>query len=532
MMSVEKLYQNDPTLLEILRDLLGFALAIIRKTIAGEEKTAQILFLVTATYLTQYPLHSILQANSGLGKTHIADNILKMFPQDDILKYSRTTKTWADHAGDTLDYRILYLSQLRDQDKSDSLQILLTEHGLMTGTVEREGTKFKTVTKTTNGHFSMISTTVYPFEPQMATRVFTLNPDESPEQTARIISLQMRNSSHPWEAVSVNYEGIRTAISWLKDCGCKEVVIPFAELMRVPIIYTRARRDWQRLEGLTKCLAMTRQTQREILESNSKRYVVAEWCDYLDVLEIAGGVISQTLVGLTDRERMILDTINDEFAGTEFDVSQLRERIGSRVSLGPAMMKRLLAGIAKKDYIEQTRKGGGQSKQNLYRLVSGAYHNLPTKVLGGVTDQAAAEEIAKWRSSLSDVQWHRYEGLSLVPVDKGTTSSAPDIVEQPPSNESSLEDGGFNIVTNTQEGHEPSTKSGEVDHGPLSIPNPTIQGPEMNEPFTHNPVIRGPDTNGPYNNSEPPPPTPPSSSLPTPPSGGASNLGTLGKRSD
>ncbi|MGD0804482.1 MAG: hypothetical protein ABSA11_10470 [Candidatus Bathyarchaeia archaeon] len=417
-MSLDSLYANDPTLLKTLTDPLAHARSLLSKVIAGEEQNALTLYLVTASYVTERPLSAFLQGRSGLGKTHVLEGVTSLFPPSDLIKISRSTDKWLDYCENLLMHKILYFGQLRDMDKSESLQMLLTENGIATMTLERAGKTFAPTQKTTQGLFSVLSSTVEHYEPQMDTRVFTLTPDDSQEQTARIMALQQHQSAYPWEIIDVKEptEELRKAVSWLRDLGVKDVVVPFAKLIKMPTHVTRARRDWQKLEGLTKSLAMLRQTQRDIIEVGGKKYVVAEWQDFLEVLNIAGGILHGTLTGLSERQQTVLSIVGEYFMGSEFSVSDVCERCRSKVGLGPTAMKRLLADLCRLDYVEQTRRGGGYSRQNLYRLLSDGHDKLGS-VAYIPSEADMGDFVTEWRSLLGGAQWHRYEGLRLVPKD-------------------------------------------------------------------------------------------------------------------
>lgn len=74
-------------------------------------------------------------------------------------------------------------------------------------------------------------------DPQMETRTFTIHPNESAEQTEKIQRQQAFWDANPWEkekAISQVQE-IRKLVRWIRDYGVKEVVIPYAELIKLPV---------------------------------------------------------------------------------------------------------------------------------------------------------------------------------------------------------------------------------------------------------------------------------------------------------
>ena len=70
------------------KDVLGAFEAIWRKSMAGEVKSAKLLFLVATCRLFDHPMHAAIKGPSAAGKSEVRKRVLKFFPSEAVLSFT------------------------------------------------------------------------------------------------------------------------------------------------------------------------------------------------------------------------------------------------------------------------------------------------------------------------------------------------------------------------------------------------------------------------------------------------------------
>ena len=398
------LFLPDEGVLNILNDKpFEYIKKCLDTKIIGEEPNKLALFLSKLTYFTKNPTHEIIQGESGVGKTHLALGVFDLFPEEDVVKLSRVTATWADYTQDELNQKIVLLQQLGGlSSSSDSIHIMMSERGLSLGTVKRVGNEWVSHRTDSNARFSLTSTTTrLTIDPQMETRTLSLIPDESAKQTAAIQRHQAQLDAFPWEMSQRNeaVRNVKDIIRYLRDSGVKNVVVPYSELIQLPNDVIRTRRDRPKILAIIKSLTMLRQMNRLTFEKDEVEYIIAEWDDCLDVLSLCGSVISQTIQQFSDADIELLDTLQSWFGQMPFTVNDVQKHTPHssstvRIKLGKLREKGVISVV----------QGGGRSRKNQYTINSYEQSTFLAE-MKSIDKAIVAEVVEQWKERRGTVKW-------------------------------------------------------------------------------------------------------------------------------
>jgi len=413
----EEIFEVDKELYAILRgDVLGYVKKRLDKVIVGEDENKMTLFLALLSYLRPKPIHVILKGPSGVGKSWLLENVAKAFPTDDVIKVTRVTPSWIDRcAEEGLRNKIVIVQQLGGAEASKpSFHVMMSEGRLVLGTVRRnpDTGDWESYERVVEGPVCFASTTALTFlDVQMETRTLAIYPDASEEQTKRIQQRQAEWEAYPWlkEEAEEALREVRKIVEWLRDCGVKKVVIPFAEYIRLPVGRLRVRRDWPKFVELVKSLAMLRQMNRYIVEVDEERYVLADWKDVKDAIKIAGKIFAETLAELNAVERKILETAKRLGEFTARDIAPI-------INKSQRTTRNYLNALVEKGYLF-VEEGRGRIP-NVYTLNPEVKPEEAFKsVFAGITDlnaESQKEALRKWLSRCwktgnGDVNVYRYD---------------------------------------------------------------------------------------------------------------------------
>ncbi len=220
--------------------------------LVGEERNIAQVFLTCETrhLPAKYRRHVIPQGETGAGKTTLARTILKPF-RSDVESYTRMTGAGLDRKEESLDGKILFLEQLGVGEPTQ-LRFLMTEGELTILYAERDQSgRIASKIHRIKGTPVFITTLIgAEIDPQLLSRVSTLEIDQSSEQTKRIINRKLEG----WSTNSTEEEWKTLApISWV-DEKCKQLG-PYVEAIKIPFAK-------QLSDGMPPLLSMRRGTDR------------------------------------------------------------------------------------------------------------------------------------------------------------------------------------------------------------------------------------------------------------------------------
>jgi len=324
-LDVEKILK-DPGLLHQIKKALDVV-------IAGEDRNKLLLFLIMLSKELDTSMHAILTGPSSVGKSYLANSVASCFPEEDVKKYSRITPATLDWMKDNLKHKILFIQQLGGaQSREDTLHVMLSEKGLILGTVKRtQGGLFEPYEVTVEGPLCFISTVLENInvDEQLLTRSWLIVPDESEEQTRKVQEFQAELFRNPYKKkeIQIVREVIREIIQKLKGNNVRDVVIPFSHLIEFPASKVRTRRDFEKLLLLTGAVAYLYQYQRPIVEIEGKKCVVAFPADFFMAKIIAEESFETTIAEFTPKLKKVLEICRQiEKNGGEITAKEVARR--------------------------------------------------------------------------------------------------------------------------------------------------------------------------------------------------------------
>jgi hypothetical protein len=282
---------NNCQSLAMHADILDeFAADLRKEGIAGEEKTAKIIYLVVTSRLLDEPLSAVIKGVSSGGKSHVTEKTLEFFPKEACHTLTAMSDRVLAYTDESLSHRVIVLYEaagLRSDIAMYLIRSLLSEKRVRYEVVEKVDGQFKTRVIEHKGPTGLILTTTKPqLDGELETRILTIPIDDTREQTQRILKVRAKRGKKRidkarWFAFQ----------EWLKT-GSPYVIVPFAERLAglIPPIHVRLRRDFGSLLNLIAAHALLHRASRETDDDGA---IIATTEDYLKVRELIGGLLEE-----------------------------------------------------------------------------------------------------------------------------------------------------------------------------------------------------------------------------------------------
>lgn len=287
--------------LEFLKspDILQRIKMLFDTPIAGEDDTKVILFLLACTALMDSPQFVVVKGESAAGKSYLVNNILEPFVKAGmVIRLSRVTPHALEYSEMDFTDKILFVQELTGIGAQEQFRVWNSEKGLSLATVDDEdkkGLKMKKIDITGVPAF-FTTTTKYELDPELETRTWTLSPNESNEQTKRILEYEAQKQMMP--NPNPDFAAVVAALKCLKK---KPVLVPFADMLTSCFqLNVKSRRDYKKLLMLIKVIAFIHQKQRPIAFVNGVEHIVATPLDFRYAIDIGLRFIRNTIIGLPE----------------------------------------------------------------------------------------------------------------------------------------------------------------------------------------------------------------------------------------
>ncbi|HBG69512.1 MAG TPA: hypothetical protein DHV29_11990 [Bacteroidales bacterium] len=234
--------------------------------IIGEAKLRTALFIIASTYKMPYPLHGIVQGDSGSGKSHLINAIMRCMPPEDVINVTRITGKSLYYFQGTMLLNKLFVIQDFDGLNRDSRFALreLQSAGFVSSSLTLKNSFGETASqfRKVKAHFASLSaTTLTEIFYDNESRSIVLGIDESAEQTEEIIRYQNRRRSGETDVKELDY-----AIHLLRNCirvlKAFEVINPWAESVSLPLNLPHKRRLNQQFQDFIAQITILHQFQR------------------------------------------------------------------------------------------------------------------------------------------------------------------------------------------------------------------------------------------------------------------------------
>lgn len=235
--------------------------------IIGEEASRKTAFVIASSYKQPYPMHGLIQASSGKGKSHLINSIASLMPTEDIINLSRiTSRSLYNYQSDELMYKLILI---QDEDGLDEESLYafreLQSAGFLSSSTSAKNSFGKHQSRVTrvNAHFSsLMASTKTEVYGDNESRSIAIGIDESDEQTLRIIDYTNRVRAGLIEKKSQTAakQLLRNCIRLLKR---KEVINPYAHLIKLPLEAKTLRRLNAQFQDFVSQITILHQYQRK-----------------------------------------------------------------------------------------------------------------------------------------------------------------------------------------------------------------------------------------------------------------------------
>ncbi len=302
-------------------DLVGRLRGAFRQAgIIGEENNVLLVYLAGVSRLLDRPLAVIVQSPSAAGKSMLMDSALAFFPEESRIKYSAMTGQSLYYLGETnLKHKILAIVEEAGAEKASyALKLLQSEGELTIASTGKDPATGRMETQEYHVEgpvMIMLTTTAIDLDEELQNRCLTLAVDDSPEQTARIHTLQReRRTLAGLVAKTQRTELLRVLKNAQRLLAPVAVLNPFAPALTFPSARTRNRRDHEKYLTLIDSIALLHQHQRprgrhEVAGGRVVEYISATLDDIALANELAPEVLGRSLDELPPQTRRLLDYI-------------------------------------------------------------------------------------------------------------------------------------------------------------------------------------------------------------------------------
>lgn len=285
---------QPPALARNPRILDQFREVIARAGVVGEETNASILYLALTSRLLSKPVSIGLKGQSASGKSETVKQVLRFFPHEEVLEFTAMSQKSLIYSQQEYKHRTIVVYELTAlrEGVEDDMTSYLVRSLLSEGCIDYEVTVhapggFKTKRIRKEGPTNLIFTTTKTrVHAENETRVMSLNTDDSPAQTGRVLRAIADERDHP-----VDLSPWHELQEFVKS-GEHRVTIPYAEHLAelIPPVAVRLRRDFNAFLSLIRANAILHQATRD---RGPEGQIIATLDDYDEVRGLLADVLSE-----------------------------------------------------------------------------------------------------------------------------------------------------------------------------------------------------------------------------------------------
>jgi hypothetical protein len=268
-----------------------FAEELARSGVAGEVRTAKLLYLAVTSRLLERPVSIALKGPSSGGKSYVVERVLSFFPESAFYSLTAMSEKALAYSEEPLSHRILVIFEAAGMSGDFAtylIRSLLSEGRIRYEFVEKtaEGLRSRLIER--EGPTGLlITTTAVKLHPENETRLLSLTVTDTQDQTRAVMVALAEEAGEagpnfePWHALQVWLEGAEHRV-W----------IPYAKILAdlIPPVAVRLRRDFGALLNLIRAHALLHQASRH---RDDKGRVVATIEDYAAVRWLVADLVSE-----------------------------------------------------------------------------------------------------------------------------------------------------------------------------------------------------------------------------------------------
>jgi len=357
--------------------------------IIGEENARFALFVIALSYKTNYHIHSIVQGESGSGKSHLINTVAECIPQEDVLNFTRITgKALYYFESDDLNNKLILIQDFESLDFNAKLAFReLQSSGNLTSSFaikDKTGTLNAKIKQVSAQFSSIITTSRTEIFYDNLSRSVIIGVDESYDQTDRIIKYQ--NDSFSGEFDPGESDSIKCLLrNCVRNLKSYDVINPFANRLILPSGIKMARRLNHQFNCFVANITILNQFMRK---KDSKSRLITTKEDLLTAVNSFFNCIFLKVDDLDSSTRQFFEKlkayiIKNKLTGYLFTQREVR----CYLNLSKTMVNRYLSVLINHEYIyivsgpsnkgfkykiavwDDTEKFKNKLKKDLYRQI-------------------------------------------------------------------------------------------------------------------------------------------------------------------
>ncbi len=258
--------------------------------VAGERRTAMILYLALTSRRLGRPVSVAVKGPSSGGKSYLLERVLEYFPGSAFYALTAMSEKVLAYSEEPIEHRFLVLYEaagMNSDFQTYLIRSLLSEGRLRYETIEKtsEGLKPRMIER--EGPTGLIvTTTMDKLHPENETRLLSLSVTDTREQTGEVLRALAeeevsRPELTPWIALQ----------EWIEYAEMR-VTVPFAKILaeKIPPVAVRLRRDFSAVLNLIRSHAILHQASRE---RDDEGRIVATIDDYAAIRELVADLVAE-----------------------------------------------------------------------------------------------------------------------------------------------------------------------------------------------------------------------------------------------
>lgn len=332
--------------------------------VVGEEQTRTLLFVIAMTYKMNDPLHCLIQASSGSGKSHLINAIGALMPHEDVISITRvSSKSLYHYSNDELVDKVVLIQDFDglNEEAQYAFRELQSAGSISSSTtIKDKNGNLRAEIKTVRGHFASLSASTKEIYTDNAGRSIVIGIDESTEQTKRIINYQNQKL-----AGIIDTDTEFQAKTFLQDCVRTfkpfEVVNPYADKIELPVEAKMLRRLNSHFQSTVKAITILNQFQRE---KDPQGRLIAQPEDLKTAFELLFPVLILKVDDLDPSLRQFFNSLKNYIQTPTVHFTKLEIR--QALHLSKTQCFRYMEDLEKLEYIQKI--GGHANKGFKYKI--------------------------------------------------------------------------------------------------------------------------------------------------------------------
>jgi hypothetical protein len=261
-----------------------------RMGVAGDLRTARLLYLALTSRHLPRPVSVAVKGPSSGGKSFAVEQVLRFFPADAFYELTAMSERALAYSEEPIEHRFLVLAEAAGMSgdfQTYLIRSLLSEGRLRYELVEKtsEGLRPRLIER--EGPTGLIVTTTSDrMHPENETRLLSVTVDDTSQQTRSILKALASETVvepylEPWLALQ----------RWIAQAD-HDVTIPYAVALaeHMPALAVRLRRDFMAVLTLIRAHAILHQATRS---RDAEGRIVAETKDYIGVRGLVADLVAE-----------------------------------------------------------------------------------------------------------------------------------------------------------------------------------------------------------------------------------------------